>query len=177
VVVVPLGVVLVPVDVVLLVLDGVVVVVVPVGRSAQWSSLTPPWFPCSSHSVPWSGWGSSLQGLPVLPWSHPSSSSWWGEVLVGVGLPVAPAGAAVLRAKMAMSRARTAMRATAVSAALGDGWVERGGAGMRLARVDGVRCFMVGLLCSGVGGACMHTIGGSGDYAHVLRRTPQRVGM
>lgn len=73
------------VDELVVVVPVVVVVVVPVVVPdgvppvwvAQWSSLTPPWFPWVTQSLPWSGCGSGLQSLPVAPWSHPSACSWW----------------------------------------------------------------------------------------------------
>jgi hypothetical protein len=60
------------VDVVVPVLVVVVVVVVVVVCAAQWSSSTPPIFPCGSQSLPWFGCGSSRHGLPELPCEHGS---------------------------------------------------------------------------------------------------------
>jgi hypothetical protein len=79
--VVPPGVAVVVVAVVLLLVVVLLVVVVVLSLvvvvevvsvvvvSRQWSSFTPPLFPCGSQSLPFSE-GSGLQGFPVLPCEH-----------------------------------------------------------------------------------------------------------
>jgi hypothetical protein len=106
--VVLVGVVLVGVVSVGVVSVGVVsvgVVSVGVVSSLQWSSFWPPWFPCSSHSLPCPGCGSSLHGFWLLPCSQagwPGGDGGLSEVAANAAAPPSPNAAIIAAIVMSL---------------------------------------------------------------------------